>query len=562
MRLPKIGLRHRILAACLSVGLGAIGLLTASGLVFSGLVRRRARESCNRVGTIFAGIAHDRLVALVAEAAALAKALAQASALPAPGDRSQLPAPTAKSLICSWALYDADGRRLESRRAGSAVGALDRLGIGTPQVVARERARLAEALAGRPSTVLVPDGRRVYALNYQPIVRDGEPRAALQVATELAGSLFPSPHGAGGARAVLRPFVAHPGSARLVTLDGEPQLIVYRPLACGGRQLGTIAAAVPYSAEARYEQAVVFFIVVVAAGATLVLAVVSHLLTNIAMVPLDRVRHFVRRLQTGGEVGPRDDIPDDEAGALFEAYKQLLAESDSWAEQLVESSRANHELLRGAMEALVSAIEAKDVYTAGHSQRVADTACRVARELGWDAEAIEQLRLGSLLHDIGKIGISLEVLDKRGRLTPEEMEIVRQHPVIGARILSSIPGCEEVVRTVLYHHETFDGTGYPTGAKGADIPRAARIVALADIYDALTSRRSYRPPYSPEEALEIMTRDSGKVFDPELIQVFIEAQGHDLPPLCPVSSSEATSQGERDTRHADRHLAATAEERS
>jgi putative nucleotidyltransferase with HDIG domain len=168
----------------------------------------------------------------------------------------------------------------------------------------------------------------------------------------------------------------------------------------------------------------------------------------------------------------------------------------------------------------VSAVEANDRYTAGHSQRVADTACSLARELGWGHSEIEKLRLAALLHDIGKIGINPNILNKPGPLDDAEWEEIRQHTVIGARILSSIPGCEEIAQTVLHHHEALDGSGYPEHLAEGAIPPAARIVAIADIYDALTSKRSYRDAYSPERALAILEESAGDTLDAELVGTF------------------------------------------
>jgi len=529
MRLSKLGIRHRVLAACFVISLGAVAALSGGGLAFRQVLRTRARESCVRTAAVFEGLARSRLIDLVAETAALADTLDAAQSTPG-GLPDSVPAGAGvRSLLSSWAVYDRHGCRTASQRSRAAEPALEAIGIAAPAIAPRERARFAEALGGSRCTLLVPGGHHLYALHYVPIPRNGPPRAVLQTATEMADSLFPAPEEVGGARAVLRPFVATVDTPCLVSVDGEPRLLVHRPVLCGGRQLGSIAAAVPYGTEARYEQAAILAIFVLAIGVLLVLAIVSYHLTNVAMVPLERVRHFVRRIQSGGAVEQLDDIPNDEAGALLEAYQQALAQSQGWADRIVEFSRAHHELLCGAVEALVSAIEAKDDYTAGHSQRVADAACSVARELGWDNAAVEQLRLGAILHDIGKIGINLGILNKPASLDPEETEAVHQHPVIGARILSSIPGCEDVVRMVLYHHERYDGNGYPTGAAGDAIPAAAAIVAIADVYDALTSRRSYRPAHPAEEAAQILLANRGTMFHPELLDVFIRVIRRSLP---------------------------------
>jgi len=524
MRKPSLGVRQRVFLACLGMSLVAIAVLSAGGLAFRNALRASARESCTRIAQLFEGIAHARLIAMVSEANALRDQLVHRLAA---GSRRQDLAirwPTAErgGVLCAWTLYGLDGQRLVGECAVSKEPELTACGIGSPTVARRESGRFRQALAGTASTLLVPVGDDLFAVHYQR-VGDERPLGVLQVAARMSPSVFPEPQEAGGARVVLRPFVASADTPRLVRLGGEPRLLVHRPLKCGERQLGTIVAAVPYGAEARYEQLTIFSVVVVIAGAMLLLGFVSYSLTDVALVPLVRVREFVRDLQSGGQVERLEDIPDDEAGALLRAYQQALSQAQDWADRIVEVSRAQRELLSGAVEALVSAIEAKDVYTAGHSQRVADMACQVAIQLGWEAQAIEDLRLGAILHDIGKIGINLKILNKPDSLDPGETEVVRQHTLIGARILSSIPGCEEVVRTVLYHHERWDGRGYPTGLAGTAIPAAARIVGIADVYDALTSERSYRPAFSHQKAIEIMERNRGKMFDPELLDAFLAA---------------------------------------
>jgi len=511
------------------------------------------------MATIFTGLVRDRILSMVGEAKALAEAIEGDDGPGPPRAPDWFRISGAKAVICSWAVYDAEGRRVSGQRRKRFAAALERRGIGPPLLCVRERARLAEAMAGRCSIVLVPDRDRTYALHYRPTNDEGGPRRALQVAAEVGNSAFPTRPAAAGAQVVLRPFIASTDRPRLVRIEGEPRLIIHRPLMCGGRQLGTVVAAVPYGTEARHEQAAIFAILVVAIGALLMLALVSWMLAHVAMIPLDRVRQLVRGLQSGEEVERLLDIPKDEVGPLLEAYQGALAQSQDWADRLMESNRAIQELLCGAAEALVTAIEAKDGYTAGHSQRVAETACAVARELGWERAAVEDLRLGALLHDIGKVGINLTILNKTGSLSPEESDAVRQHPVVGARILSSIPGCDDIVRAILHHHERYDGRGYPTGIGGEEIPAAARIVAVADVYDALTSERSYRPAYGPEKAAAILEENKGTMFDPEILDVFLRVIRETRLPGRRADDSHGGRPGQPSTRAAQEQLAAIAE---
>lgn len=171
-------------------------------------------------------------------------------------------------------------------------------------------------------------------------------------------------------------------------------------------------------------------------------------------------------------------------------------------------------------EALAEAVNSRDPYTGGHTRRVHTYALRLAESVHLPEQETESLRLAAILHDIGKIGIDDAILRKIDRLTPAEQGIMHDHPRIGARILGYVAEMQEVVPGVLHHHEWFDGSGYPEGLAGEQIPLAARIIAIADAFDALTTDRPYRRASSPAEALDIMARDSGNHFDPRLLKIF------------------------------------------
>jgi putative nucleotidyltransferase with HDIG domain len=174
---------------------------------------------------------------------------------------------------------------------------------------------------------------------------------------------------------------------------------------------------------------------------------------------------------------------------------------------------------------LSRAIEARDPYTRGHSTRVTDLAEAVARRLGWDEQRIASLRVGGPLHDIGKLAVSDEVLRKEGRLDDHELAEIREHPKIGAKLLLRITALREAIPYVLYHHERWDGTGYPSGKAGEAIPIEARVLAIADAFDAMTSDRPYRTALSREDALAEVERCAGTQFDPEIARVFLEVFG-------------------------------------
>ncbi len=181
-----------------------------------------------------------------------------------------------------------------------------------------------------------------------------------------------------------------------------------------------------------------------------------------------------------------------------------------------------NELNIGTLTALARTIDAKSPWTAGHSERVTELALRVGRHLSLHDEALSRLHQGGLLHDIGKIGIPGAILDKPGKLTDEEMQVIRQHPQIGARILSPIAAYGDAIPIVRHHHEKFDGSGYPDGLVGEGIPFLARVLAVGDVYDGCRLDRPYRAGMAHQEALEIIRSGTGSHFDPAIVAAFLD----------------------------------------
>jgi putative nucleotidyltransferase with HDIG domain len=169
---------------------------------------------------------------------------------------------------------------------------------------------------------------------------------------------------------------------------------------------------------------------------------------------------------------------------------------------------------------LAQALDARDAYTAGHSRRVSEYSCAIANALKISGQELETIRTGALLHDLGKIGISDLVLQKPGRLTPEENRLIQQHPVIGKRILENVQGLEPYLNIVELHHENLDGSGYPHGLKGEETPLQARIVKVADAYDAITSDRPYRRGKSHADAIAILRKACATEMDPAVVEAF------------------------------------------
>ncbi len=169
------------------------------------------------------------------------------------------------------------------------------------------------------------------------------------------------------------------------------------------------------------------------------------------------------------------------------------------------------------------AIEKRDPYTGGHTKRVLDYSILIAEGLNLSKWEIERLKISAILHDIGKIGVPDAILNKKGALTDKEKELMKKHPTIGAEIVSNIEGMEDVVEGIKYHHEKYDGSGYPEGLKGKEIPLFARIIAIADTFDAITTERPYKKALSKEFAIKELVNNQASQFDPELINLFMES---------------------------------------
>lgn len=171
---------------------------------------------------------------------------------------------------------------------------------------------------------------------------------------------------------------------------------------------------------------------------------------------------------------------------------------------------------------LVQLLDLKDLATGVHSSRLTTWAVTIAKLLGLTADETRQVEIAAVLHDLGKIGIPDEILKKASRLTLEEQTIMRKHPEYGWAVMKHIPGCQNASLLILHHHEMWDGRGYPAGLKGEDIPLGARIIAITDAFDAMTSDRSYRKAMSTERALTTLERFAGTQFDPTIVAVFAE----------------------------------------
>lgn len=197
-------------------------------------------------------------------------------------------------------------------------------------------------------------------------------------------------------------------------------------------------------------------------------------------------------------------------------------------EQLEDSKEQLEEAYLDMVQTLRYTVEAKDTYTRGHSDRVSEYSVLIGEKLGLTEEQIKILKIGGLFHDIGKIGIPDSILLKPEKLTDDEYSEIKNHPSIGAHILGSAKIFQDIIPIVKHHHERYDGNGYPSMMKGEEIPLLARIAAIADTFDAMTSRRSYRGPIDIEQVKEEIKRCEYTQFDPQIAEVFLEILEHDF----------------------------------
>ncbi len=205
-----------------------------------------------------------------------------------------------------------------------------------------------------------------------------------------------------------------------------------------------------------------------------------------------------------------------EIGQLAETFNHMTRQLDLY-------DRNMRELFLATIKSLAAAIDAKDPYTRGHSERVAFYSVAIARELGLDERSLERVQIAALLHDVGKIGIEDAVLRKPERLTEAEYAIIKRHPIMGANIMAPIRQLKDIIPGMRHHHEALDGTGYPDGLAGGEIPLLARVIAVADTFDAMTSDRLYQKAKDDDFVIQTLTRLSGTRYDPKAVQAFIKA---------------------------------------
>jgi HD-GYP domain-containing protein (c-di-GMP phosphodiesterase class II) len=261
--------------------------------------------------------------------------------------------------------------------------------------------------------------------------------------------------------------------------------------------------------------------------------------------PIQQLAQGARRL-AGGDYATRVSIKsENEVGLLADAFNQMGDEIQKSIEEIQRAATTNKELFMGSIRMLANAIDEKDPYTRGHSERVAYYSMITAKHLGMTPEEVERVHLSGIIHDVGKIGIEDKILRKAAALTEDEYEIMKQHPTRGAHILEAVPLLKEMAGAGLMHHENMDGSGYPDGLKGEEIPLLGRIVSVADAFDAMTTDRPYSKAMTFEAALARLRFLAGKKFDLVCVEAFERAAAAgELTPAKARRASVAARQAE------------------
>jgi HD-GYP domain-containing protein (c-di-GMP phosphodiesterase class II) len=393
---------------------------------------------------------------------------------------------------------------------------------GPPVLVAEALVRLAALDTVFPEGAAMPPGAGLFLLGGA-----GEILWSRSAAPELARALAESQ--------VAADFRAHP-----LSLSGQYGAGV------GGERRTVLVQVAPVQAAG---WGVVVQQPLAAAFGAVDRMVVSTLASSLVLIALAlffaavfarRVSRPIKRLAetsheiAGGSYGGRVELSGLATGELVglaEDFNRMSGEMADHVRRLERAARLNRELFLGTLRAFVAAIDAKDPYTRGHSERVAALARTLAQHLGLPEERAQRIWIAALVHDVGKLGIDDRILKKGGLLTEEEFARMREHPGIGAEILTPIEQLRDTLPVVRWHHECWNGRGYPDGLRGEQIPLEARIVAVADTFDAITTHRPYQQAFSLVFAAETIERLAGSRFDAKVVSAFLGAHGRGEIPL-------------------------------
>ncbi len=315
-------------------------------------------------------------------------------------------------------------------------------------------------------------------------------------------------------------YHSDPGRTGEVLADGVPEpgkgiIQTAVPIVVEGVQVGTAVVALggDHIREAMMSTAIGSLFPLSLGTALGVVGI--FFLTGVHVKRVERLEEAVRALGSGNLTVQVPDSSYDEVGRLSRHFNEMVG-------QLHTARRQIERNFKETISALAAAVEAKDAYTRGHCDRVGRISVAIGERLRMDESQLEELELAAILHDVGKIGVEEGVVGKIGPLTAGEADKMKDHPEIGARILNPLSSLHKVGLYVRHHHEHFDGSGYPDGLKGDEIPLASRIILLVDAFDAMTTKRPYREALSKAEALSQISEETGKQFDPHLVEIFYQ----------------------------------------
>jgi len=276
---------------------------------------------------------------------------------------------------------------------------------------------------------------------------------------------------------------------------------------------------------------------VVSALAALLALALGSIFSRRLIVPLQSLAGISSEIATGNLAARAKIKGEDEIGQLANNFNNMAGSIEALVRRLKQALRQNQELFLETIRTLAAAIDAKDPYTRGHSERVSSYSMAIARHLGLSQEEVFRVRIAAILHDVGKLGIRDGILNKPGGLTDDEFAVMRQHPDIGAQIMAPIRMLKDIIPGIRNHHETWDGKGYPDRLRADEIPLVARIIGAADTFDAMTTTRPYQKAMELEYVLQKMQTMSGTRFDPQVVEALLAAvAAGDVTPPAPVEA--------------------------
>lgn len=251
--------------------------------------------------------------------------------------------------------------------------------------------------------------------------------------------------------------------------------------------------------------------------------ILGYFLARALSDPLTKLAHISEELAKGNFKIRAAIAGTKETSSLASAFNNMATQIELYVERLIQAATENKELFVNSIRMIATAIDAKDPYTRGHSERVYEYSLAIGKELGLSNVEMEEIKVSAMLHDVGKIGIDDRVLRKPTALNEDEFSLIKSHPFKGAQIMEPVPQLKKIIPGIKYHHENWGGGGYPDGIKGEDIPLIARIIAIADTFDAMTTDRPYQKAMSSKYAAEKIRSLTGKRFDPKIVDAFLKA---------------------------------------